>query len=82
MIKSLIYSLLLSAVVFSCAQYSRMENVVEFDGNCFTVLSSGLISVRSSEIERENFNYDTSITAFKIKTQEFSVDKKITIEFN
>jgi len=67
MSKKLIYTILLSFLLISCNQYTINKNVVKFDGQSFTILSSGLISVKSSEVEKGNFNYESQYISFEVE---------------
>lgn len=52
---------------FSCKEYTINNNEVEFDNYKFTILTNGLISVRASDVNRGDYNYNFDNVAFDVE---------------
>lgn len=57
----------IAMLVFGCKEYRITNNEIEFDNHTFTVLSTGLISVRASAVDKGNYNYNFDNTAFEVQ---------------
>lgn len=60
---------------FSCKEYTVKNNEIEFDNYMFTVLTNGLISVRTVETNKGDYNYNFDNVVFDVKQNE----NKLTI---
>lgn len=57
----------LAIVIFGCKEFSITNNEIEYDNYTFTVLSTGLISVRESSSVKGNYNYNFDDVAFDVQ---------------
>jgi len=69
MIKKGLLLFAMAMMILGCQEYTITNNIVEYDNHTFTVLSTGLINVRPSNVSKGNYNYESDFIVFNVSQE-------------